>query len=617
MRMKQYSQRRLRIAFVLSLSIFVFTTIIEAGSNCWAQSRSPHNLHPDPTVKRGRNPDSWTLSRQATSGRDDSIFDPKVSRSPDRSGSLRFTLSAQETSHYQSALTAQSIPVVPGKTYTLAYYLASTDVAAKTTIAARVYYNDRTFANGANYRNDVVAYQQVSVANQWQECVAAFTAPEGAFKMQVGAVFIAEPDLDLPRAGDNQATVWIDDFYVGEGLGFEQPRSAKKPYKSSKVKIDELGNIETLENGVWTPFFPIGIYKDNSRPYLKYSNLGFNMIMSGGDDQVREARKAVSRFNPNGMKFGFGFTGFVQGPRKRGGPAHQDYGNIGPRNAWTDYWQGTRGANRGGKSLSDRISRMVQADKDTVLWFYLDNELPTEWETFRQATQVIRNSDVDRPIYILQGSRATARAFDNDLSDGPSSDVTGTYLDPQGYNHQILDNLEQQKLPVVIAQINEIEHIRTSIYKAVINGARGIGFFKDNNPSNKHTTEGIDVMKAPWTADFPNIRREIDQLLPLIREKHWTQWKLYCNHSGIYRGTRDYKKRGHVILANQTDYPITATFAIEGLDYRAKIVRDFFTGKPVAKIAKNQFRVTLPARSEAVPADGKPFSTAVYVLSPK
>ena len=49
----------------------------------------------------------------------------------------------------------------------------------------------------------------------------------------------------------------------------------------------------------------------------------------------------------------------------------------------------------------------------------------------------------------------------------------------------------------------------------------------------------------------------------------------------------------------------------------AKIVRDFFTGKPVAKIAKNQFRVTLPARSEAVPTAGKPFSTAVYVLSPK
>ncbi len=39
------------------------------------------------------------------------------------------------------------------------------------------------------------------------------------------------------------------------------------------------------------------------------------------------------------------------------------------------------------------------------------------------------------------------------------------------------------------------------------------------------TDLGWGVDEKAWWPDFPNLRREVDRLLPVIRQPHWTSWK--------------------------------------------------------------------------------------------
>lgn len=225
----------------------------------------------------------------------------------------------------------------------------------------------------------------------------------------------------------------------------------------------------------------------------------------------------------------------------------------------------------------------------------------------------IKSIDVDasdkrlHPIYALQGEFNIARVH---AAKG-LVDVSGTYVgggaDATGGaglgaddGLLILDRLEQQGSPAAFAQFNGVDgpgDMRLRLYNSILVGARAIGYWRDCfSPNGQKEAPSVGpVDQKPWWPDFPNLRREVDRLLPVIREPHWTSWKVSVNAPGSVRaGTRDHNGEGYLILVNQTTKPQSVIVSIDGLPYSAKEVRDYFGDTNIAPAANGSFSLMLP-----------------------
>ncbi|RQV99196.1 hypothetical protein EH221_00565, partial [bacterium] len=94
--------------------------------------------------------------------------------------------------------------------------------------------------------------------------------------------------------------------------------------------------------------------------------------------------------------------------------------------------------------------------------------------------------------------------------------------------------------------------------------------------------------------DLPNIRNEIDQMLPIIREKHWTEWGIASTNSKIYFGTRDFNDKGYLFVANEEESTQIVTFTLSNFPYIPTQVIDYFTNSPITAIEENCFTLSLP-----------------------
>ncbi len=190
-------------------------------------------------------------------------------------------------------------------------------------------------------------------------------------------------------------------------------------------------------------------------------------------------------------------------------------------------------------------------------------------------------------------------------------EVSGTYFggsaaDTEGAGQGgdeglfILDRHEGQSSPAAFAQFNGVDgagDMRLRMYNSIIVGAKAMGYWRDCFPPNcqKVTPTDGPVDAQLWWPDFPNLRREVDRLLPIIREPHWTTWAVKVDPSNNVRvGARTHKGEGYLIFVNQTITPQTATVTIKNLPYKVKEIRDVFDDKQVSPIRDASFSITLP-----------------------
>jgi hypothetical protein len=388
-----------------------------------------------------------------------------------------------------------------------------------------------------------------------------------------------------PPTGCN---LWIDNIYVGEGIGFEQPPSAKKPFDpafdpddpDNRSRVDALGNVEICDkSNNCTPFFPLGIYSDNYRfsaekSWNTYAQQGFNTIMwAGSAESVRNAKNA-------GMRAYFDVSGIIG--------YTLNHNNVG--------------------ALHDNLKGVIDAGLiDNVLGYYWDNEHHYEWNVPLAVAGVIRQLDPNHPIFANQGTPGIARRYNN--SQAVITDLVGGYL----YEDNLLrlDNLEHQQNPLggtfCLSQGVD-RYFRPMLFRGIALGVKAASFFMDCYPTNPLCGETyIRVEKQPWWPDLPNIRREIDQLLPVIRQPHWTSWKLSCGDGcKVNVGTRDYNGEGIVIATTYEASEQTAVFTVTDRGSDLVEVKDYFTGQtvPGARLNATQFQVTVPA-----------YGSTVYVLT--
>ncbi len=166
----------------------------------------------------------------------------------------------------------------------------------------------------------------------------------------------------------------------------------------------------------------------------------------------------------------------------------------------------------------------------------------------------------------------------------------------------ILDRLPGQKNPVVFAQVNlgVGPAMRPYLYTATFQGGiKGLGFWRDwaSRPGKPLLEE------RPWWPDFPRLSAEIERLMPLIREPHWTAWRALPDAPHVTAATRDYRSDGYLILANHQGQEHRVTVTFEGLPYQPSALQHYFSDKTIAIQAG--LRAVIPL---------EPYGTGVYRL---
>jgi hypothetical protein len=478
------------------------------------QAHRPHvgpNLVANPRFNGTAN---WALSGGAQ-------YVTNLSRTADGSGAVRLPPGGRVASRV--------IAVTPGKSYTFAAYMktgtwppGNVDLLFSVTDATGGYirYGGETGASGN------------SRPGTWEEIALAITpdASTSFISIVIGRLY--------PDAGVSD--MWVDEIYVGEGTGFGSPPAAKTPFLGAAVQVDALGNFTVKKGDVFQPFFPFCIYSDGRRTdYGLYSTQGFNCDMWGGSSTITRGKNAVSSFNPDGLMSGIGVAQYMA--------------------------PGGWGWDPGGVNLTNEINAIKATglmESHVLLWYWDNENIFYEWQNPMTMVGVLKHNDKSpsgerlHPMYILQGSYNAARMY-TDTSGVAAADVVGTYADAAntgGAGHagglEILHNIQNQTTPVTFAQMNivwkgiGVGALRGYAYKFIARGARGIGLWRDCF-ANDCQGFANPVDTVDWWPDVPNLRREFDQMLPLIRQPHWTTWQVvYTAALPLTVGTRDYQGQG-------------------------------------------------------------------------
>lgn len=527
--------------------------------------RSNPNLLDNPTFNGST---SWVLNSGP-------VYQSTGGRTPDGSGCIKFP--AGEDTYCQLIseyfyMDGQGGTLEYNTPYTVSWHMKTQHEPVYLSVCLHMYdaYNNRTFS----YSTGRVA---TSTTGQWQEAtVVVHVTDPTIVKVKV----VIEEVSSAAYTSD----FFIDDAYLGKDISFvESPVAARQAFNGGKVTVDELGNWRVLENGQWKDFFPFGLYPNGGRTnYQVLSDQGFNFLFSlQWRFQLERAKAAVSAtYNPNGMRAGL---------------------RLGKYAIPNDpYWTLTYLA-----SVIQDLNGGTPDLGETLLCYDWDNENNwTTWSNWFDMVNTVRANDTAHPIYILNGYAGVQRLFSKRLSD-----VCGTYTGYAGggmenglYNFDILQYQQNQDIPASIAQINAVDEtsygMRLRVYYALIQGARGICWWGDGYDNNGNADPNLMVENRAWWSDIPNLRHELDQMLPILKQKHWTDWSASCSDSQIGYNTRTYGNQGYLIVMNSGGSASNATFTLT--DYAAREVRDYFTGAVVTGVSGNQFTVTLPGHSTAV-----------------
>ena len=485
-------------------------------------------------------------------------------------GSIKLAKSGRDWNYSDSMIFDEPLEVEPGKSYILTLrFKTNSDLYPTVYVTGDLLNKFRRISKtvGRRYVNSQV--------NKWDKISYIFNVPNNKIINHFRPrIFI------LPKTNEH-GEVWLDDFYFEEMRELVVSKiSSKKSFDGLRTRVDSLGNMEIKKGGRWQPFFPFAIYADNARKDWKiYSKQGFNINMWAS------SATAVERGKKAGLMSGLQLTQYIMSS------------DWVPKNKKDQY-----------KHLEKTIKKIKSSGlMDNVLFYYIDNEFYNLTEHLKNITDLVKKLDKgravarQRPIYMLNGAAGITRKYNN------ISDITGTYVAqdraniPTTEKFTTLVTTENQTQPAVFAQINRGvgKNFRPILFGAIAKGAKGMGFWRDGG-------SGIDVEKAEWWHDFPNIVSEIKQMMPLIREPHFTDWSVECDNSKLIYGSRMYQNIGYLIIGNPTDKNINADFKISGLPYYIESVTDYFNNRKVGTISNNVIHLAI-----------KPHGSLVVKLSSK
>ena len=477
--------------------------------------------------------------------------------SDNNTGSIKLKKSATNWTKTDCFTSMQKFSVVPGNTYELNFNTYSEIWPPQNVHATVLYYdNNKQLETGEGS-----SFSQ-STINKWENNKLLTKIPNNPKIKYIRIKFCM-----LPKQS-RVADIFVDEIkFIDADENYNANINIKNEFQGSLTRVDKLGNVEIFRNGYWKPFFMFAIYADNKREdWAVYSKQGFNTNMWAPTSSVIRKSKNADLYANFQIEQYFKDVDWV--PKNKSKKLEQ----------------------------LDRVINQVKDDglMSNVIFYYIDNEFYDITDQLSKVIKIIEIQDRDNnnnrmhPIYMLNGAYGQARKY-NDLVD-----ITGTYVALDRTDRSMVHNFiglqvsENQLLPAVIAQINRGVglNFRPILFGAIAKGAKGLGFWRDGG-------SGINIEKAQWWNDFPNMVNEIEQMMPLIRESHFTNWTVECDNDAIIFGSRMHKNKGHLIIANPTNSRIVAKLTISDLPYSISSVKDYFTKQIIGDIDNNMIKITI------------------------
>jgi hypothetical protein len=135
------------------------------------------------------------------------VYDSTVSRDSG-TGSLKLTIPYPQTG-YNYINTTDLIPVIAGQVYSFSAYMRSSTFPCPVPVFYVAYYD----ANKNYIRNSFGSRQGVTTAGVWQECSYVFRPVDNTAYIKLKITLMEQPK-NYPTG-----TVWLDNFYLGSGIG--------------------------------------------------------------------------------------------------------------------------------------------------------------------------------------------------------------------------------------------------------------------------------------------------------------------------------------------------------------------------------------------------------------
>ncbi len=553
-----------------------------------------------PNLAKDTNPNFNTLVKYETA--DKHRYIENDSHTADGSGSVELL-----AHHWKNALYSQTFPVKKGKKYLLSGYVKMTKVPHGQNVTISLWPRSVTGWSEISWN--------VSKAGEWQEILmpfipvadgdakwAAFTTTR-AFSTEY-AVTRRKYGIDIYKPSavkedgsnlDRSSRVFFDDFKVVEMQEEITPREPvnidKKTFKSDFIRVDKLGNMSVKKEGKWIPIIPklISRGKNIKDEHLKkqlraYKKHGFNGVMGMYDvDQVKKAFDA-------GLEY---FVGMGASSNTQPDGTEGEYSSIVSGEA---------------KRFKEEIRYInAQGKPYAQLFHYLDNEnektqeytFKEKWAKFIDENDKDANGHRARPIFYLNGTFGISRLYSKKLMD-----MTGAYVGMGGTGSPhagapkptigVMDVTQGHDVPSNVIQLQTYldDKFIPSLWFGIIQGGKVISVWKDGEGDGSDNNEPKPFQEYAWATDIKKVFAEVDSMAAIIREPHWTKWKVHFEGSEyVNLGTREHNGEAYVILSNHSDSDESVTLSFE--DIAPTAVKDYLGDKGTFDVVDNKVTVTI------------------------
>lgn len=450
---------------------------------------------------------------------------------------------------------------------------------------------------------DIPNYPMVATgaAGQWQEFVLPVYIKKDFNVDHIRLLLrnVGAPDTNRSTIASGNGTLWLDDVTIHrvEGsdalYGMQKPH-AKAAFDGALVRVDSLGNFSIKTEEGYNPFLPVIIYPTwKTQKWKAYREKGFNTIVC---TSLKEAKEAVK---------------------------------LGMHWIWSLYDYGIYDGDREGYARFEREYRQMRDTQPELfaklLYFYWDNERYQLFDTVKHFSDTIKKIDVDaagrryrpflmqldfstaNPHYIndtyqladLQGLYANPMVFeDNDPQNYQGVEFKG-YYDGEFANFAIFEHLPGVKVPKTVFVVNSPfgdKHLANTVFAAFARGGKGFAYWKDGGSQP-------DVTTKPWWNDFAQTTAKMQQMLPLLRQPHWTSWDLNVSlpddEEGIVVGKRDFGEKRCMLYASRSNKAERVRFGSDDIE-DGRAVIDYFSGQEVAQWHEGAFELSLKPRDYGV-----------------
>ena len=503
------------------------------------------------------------------------------SHTKDGSGSAK--LEGQGKDVYSKALTTPTFHLEKGKRYTLGVYMKMVGLPRGQNVFFKV------TPRGNLGKSREILYN-IAEPNQWEEAIIPFRPTESGdyiFNLLIHKYGYSTDGKLIKSDLSNMAkspTIYYDDFSVVESdhVVSREPYTEKKPFSSSSIRIDKLGNWSVKEQGKWKNIFPKFIYQ------------------SWLPDFAEQAKRSKA----------YGFTGYVNitdvDRLKTALAAGLKYNGIQINELGTNT-----------KKLIKDYLQLVKTGKmspTAILMYTYDNEMAdvTHYDQKQMIAKWIDQNDRDitekgriRPIFVLDGI-GEGMSRNQKSSHSNFMDVTGSYVGQHGEDTdlrykpvdtlRLLDTIHQQKAPVSVIQMQAYMHktFIPMLFKGIIGGGRALKFWRGGTTHNGSKKDFRENYWAPAIKGPNGVFAKIDKMLPIIREPRATDWTAtvaQAQKDTIAIGKRTHAGKHYLIIANFADQDQQLKITLTGVNTTQ--IRDYFTQETLTNIKDNSFTIKI------------------------